>query len=69
MPTHAAKPMKLRIRFDGIFILISIFKKPLQEMGQVFYSISGSFDEPIVDTTTNARMFATHAALAGCIEE
>jgi uncharacterized protein YhdP len=51
-----------------MLIFSQIFKKPLQDMGQVYYSISGSFDEPEVEST-DAEMFASHAALAECIQE
>jgi uncharacterized protein YhdP len=51
-----------------MLIFSQIFKKPLQDMGQVYYSISGSFDEPEVEST-DAEIFASHAALAECIQE
>ena len=50
-----------------LLVFSQIFKKPLQDVGQVYYSISGSFDEPAVDST-DAAFFADHAALAECIE-
>jgi uncharacterized protein (TIGR02099 family) len=50
----------------ALLIFSQIFKKPLQEVGQVYYGIGGSWDEPIVDST-NAANFASHGELAGCV--
>ena len=50
----------------ALLILSQIFKKPLQEMGQVYYAIDGPWDEPLVDST-GAADFASRAELAGCI--
>jgi uncharacterized protein (TIGR02099 family) len=52
----------------ALLIFSQIFKKPLQDMGQVFYGIEGSWDEPTVDST-NAANFAARGELAGCIKE
>ncbi len=52
----------------ALLIFSQIFKKPLQEVSQVYYGIGGSFDEPMIETTT-AEVFALSGALAGCIEE
>ena len=32
----------------ALLIFSQIFKKPLQEVTQVYYGIGGSFDEPII---------------------
>lgn len=50
----------------ALLIFSQIFKKPLQEVGQVYYSISGSWDDPKTDST-NAADFASHSELAGCL--
>jgi len=50
----------------ALLIFSQIFKKPLQEVGQVYYGIGGTWDEPIVDSTTAAD-FASHGELAGCV--
>ncbi|MBU2675581.1 MAG: TIGR02099 family protein [Gammaproteobacteria bacterium] len=50
----------------ALLIFSQIFKKPLQEVGQVYYGISGSWDEPVVDST-NAATFASRGELAGCV--
>jgi uncharacterized protein YhdP len=50
----------------ALLIFSQIFKKPLQEVGQIYYGIGGTWDEPIVDSTTAAN-FASHGALAGCV--
>jgi uncharacterized protein (TIGR02099 family) len=52
----------------ALLIFSQIFKKPLQEMGQVYYAIDGSWDEPVIEST-GAAAFATRAELAGCILE
>lgn len=52
----------------ALLIFSQIFKKPLQEMGQVYYAIDGSWDDPAIEST-NAASFASRAALAGCILE
>ncbi|HZW59694.1 MAG TPA: AsmA-like C-terminal region-containing protein, partial [Woeseiaceae bacterium] len=51
----------------ALLIFSQIFKKPLQEMGQVYYSIEGTWDQPQVDTA-NPRRFADVSKMAGCIE-
>ena len=50
----------------ALLIFSQIFKKPLQEMGQVYYNIDGSWDDPLVEST-DATNFASSAELAGCI--
>jgi len=50
----------------ALLIFSQIFKKPLQEVGQFYYDISGSWDEPIVEST-DAANFASNSDLAGCI--
>lgn len=52
----------------ALLIFSQIFKKPLQEMGQVYYSINGPWDNPAIDST-NAADFAARADQAGCILE
>ena len=50
----------------ALLIFSQIFKKPLQEVGQVYYGISGSWDQPLVDSTDSAD-FVSHGELAGCV--
>ena len=50
----------------ALLIFSQIFKKPLQDMGQVYYSIDGSWDEPTVEST-NAQSLAARGSSAGCI--
>ena len=50
----------------ALLIFSQIFKKPLQEMGQVYYAINGPWDNPLVEST-GAADFASRAELAGCI--
>ena len=52
----------------ALLIFSQIFKKPLQEVTQIYYGIGGSWDEPKIDTTT-AELFALSGAMAGCIDE
>jgi uncharacterized protein YhdP len=51
-----------------VLIFSQIFKKPLSEVAQVYYSISGSWEEPTIDSVP-AEHFAEQGMLAGCIEE
>ena len=50
----------------ALLIFSQIFKKPLQEMGRVYYAIDGSWDDPTIDVADEAR-FASNSSLAGCI--
>ena len=50
----------------ALLIFSQIFKKPLQEVGQVYYGIDGTWDEPVVDSITAAD-FAAQGELAGCV--
>jgi len=52
----------------AMLIFSQIFKKPLQEMSQVYYGIEGSWDAPTIDAT-NAEDFVRHGLLAGCIDD
>ncbi|NOR66076.1 MAG: hypothetical protein GQ528_01815, partial [Woeseiaceae bacterium] len=52
----------------ALLIFSQIFKKPLQEVSQVYYGIGGSWDEPLIETTT-AEIFALSGAMTGCIDE
>ena len=52
----------------ALLIFSQIFKKPLQEMGQVYYGIEGSWEDPVVDGIEPSE-FATVSDLAGCIQE
>jgi uncharacterized protein YhdP len=51
----------------ALLIFSQIFKKPLQEMGQVYYGIEGSWEDPAMDVIDPAA-FAKVSDLAGCIE-
>ena len=50
-----------------LLVFSQIFKKPLQEVTQVYYSFGGTFDEPLIEATT-AENFADRAATLGCLE-
>lgn len=52
----------------ALLIFSQIFKKPLQEMGQVYYAIDGTWSEPEVESA-NAARFAETSRLAGCLTE
>ncbi len=51
-----------------VLIFSQIFKKPLSEVGQLYYGISGSWDDPTIDSVT-AEEFAEQGIRAGCLEE
>jgi uncharacterized protein YhdP len=50
-----------------MLIFSQIFKKPLQEVSQIYYGISGSWDEPVIVSVT-AELFAEQGEMAGCID-
>ena len=50
----------------AMLIFSQIFKKPLQEVGQVFYGISGPWAEPAIDSVSSDR-FVEYGRLAGCL--
>ena len=50
----------------ALLIFSQIFKKPLEEAGQVYYDIDGSWDEPMVDSADSAA-FVASSELAGCL--
>jgi uncharacterized protein YhdP len=52
----------------ALLIFSQIFKKPLQEVGQVYYGISGSWDNPVVESTDSAA-FVASGKLASCLAE
>lgn len=52
----------------ALLIFSQIFKKPLQEVGQVYYAINGSWDEPSIEST-NSAAFVASGELAGCLAE
>ncbi len=47
-------------------IFSQIFKKPLQGLSQVYYSIDGSWSEPVL-APADAERFAVSSELAGCL--
>ena len=52
----------------ALLIFSQIFKKPLQEVGQVYYAIDGSWDEPTVNST-DSTAFVASGEDAGCLSE
>ena len=52
----------------AVLIFSQIFKKPLQGMGQIYYSIGGPWDIPEIDSA-NAEAFAATGRMAGCVSE
>lgn len=52
----------------ALLIFSQIFKKPLQEVGQIYYGIDGSWDEPEIEVATVVR-FASNSGAAGCLTE
>ncbi|HNP64457.1 MAG TPA: YhdP family protein [Woeseiaceae bacterium] len=52
----------------ALLIFSQIFKKPLQEVGQVYYGISGSWDEPDVESS-DSDAFVASGELAGCLPD
>ncbi len=52
----------------AMFLFSQIFKEPLADIGQVYYHVSGSWDDPAVESA-DAKAFADSGQLAGCLEE
>jgi len=52
----------------AMLIFSQIFKKPLQEMGQVFYGISGPWEDPEIEPI-DSDDFVRFGELAGCLPE
>ena len=52
----------------ALLIFSQIFKKPLQQVTQVYYSIGGTFDEPAMESAT-PEIFAEIGRSMGCIDE
>ncbi|MEL7187355.1 MAG: AsmA-like C-terminal region-containing protein, partial [Pseudomonadota bacterium] len=52
----------------ALLIFSQIFKKPLQEAGQVYYGIEGSWDTPTVESADSAA-FVASSDLAGCLAD
>jgi uncharacterized protein (TIGR02099 family) len=50
----------------ALFLFSQIFKKPLKEFGQIYYSMNGPWDSPVVEST-DAEAFAASATRAGCL--
>ena len=51
----------------ALLIFSQIFKKPIQELGQVYYAIEGPFEDPLVEGA-NAERFAASSRMASCLE-
>jgi uncharacterized protein (TIGR02099 family) len=51
----------------ALLIFSQIFKKPIQEIGQVYYAIDGSWEKPLVESS-NADHFASSSRAAGCLQ-
>ncbi len=50
----------------AMLIFSQIFKKPLQEVGQVFYGISGPWENPVIESV-NSDGFVRYGELANCL--
>ena len=49
----------------ALLLFSQIFKKPLQEMAQIYYDVPGTFEIPNINTT-NAQNFALMSAKYEC---
>ncbi|MEE8343725.1 MAG: YhdP family protein [Woeseiaceae bacterium] len=52
----------------ALLIFSQIFKQPLRDMGQIYYSIGGSWDEPTMEVTDAEQFTKTYEA-AGCLQQ
>jgi uncharacterized protein (TIGR02099 family) len=51
----------------ALLLFSQIFKKPLQDMSRVYYSVSGSYDEPTVESS-DVVAFGASGQLANCVD-
>ena len=51
----------------ALLVFTQVFKNPLKGVGQVFYSVTGSWDEPAIEST-DSQDFAATSGRAGCID-
>jgi uncharacterized protein (TIGR02099 family) len=51
----------------ALLVFSQIFKKPLKDVGQVYYSVSGSWDSPAIEKL-DLDGFTNTSSLAGCID-
>ena len=51
----------------ALLVFSQLFKKPLKDVGQVFYSVTGSWDEPAIESA-DSQVFASASGRAGCID-
>ncbi len=52
----------------AMLIFSQIFKKPLAEVGQVYYAMSGAWDDPAIESVSSGR-FVDYGRLAGCLAD
>lgn len=52
----------------ALLVFSQLFKKPLKDMGQVFYTVAGPWDEPSVESA-DSQTFADISRRAGCLDE
>ena len=52
----------------ALLIFSQIFKKPLQEMGQIYYGIEGDWSDPAINSSDPQR-FAGTSTMAGCLDD
>jgi uncharacterized protein YhdP len=52
----------------ALLIFSQIFKRPLKDIGEVYYGVSGSWDDPDIESVDGAALDAS-GRLAGCIPE
>ena len=51
----------------ALLVFSQLFRKPLKDMGQVYYAVEGSWDEPAIGNA-NSQHFADTSDAAGCID-
>lgn len=51
----------------ALLVFSQIFKKPLKDVGQVYYSVVGPWDDPLIDNVS-LEQFAKTSSLADCID-
>ena len=51
----------------AVFLFSQIFKEPLEDIGTIYYTVTGPWDEPLIESA-NEEAFARSGELAGCLD-
>ena len=52
----------------ALLVFSQIFREPLKDVGQIAYTISGSWDDPGIDSTTDTDIISAVGSRSGCLD-